>query len=317
MVFHEGHYYYCESRNHRRICIRKAKSIATIGHDQGTCVWRAPSSGPNSNAVWAPELHLIGQKWFIYYAADNGRNENHRMWVLESAGDDPLGPYHCRGQLDTEGWAIDGTVLSTEDGLFFIWSGWPGKTDGQQNLYIALMSDPLTVAGTRVQISAPEHAWERAAMPICEAPQILRRNGRIFIIYSASASWTVDYCLGMLVHQGGDLLNPKSWEKRGPVFEKTDDVWGVGHCCFVSSPCRSEDWIVYHAKSSRVAGWHDRDVHAKCYSWTHDGLPSFGQPLSRNMPPYRSLSTEMPTNTPIIPGVTQTALNFAQNFADA
>src|SRR3954468_21022508 len=280
MIFHEGLYYYCESKDQNRICIRRSSTIFGIGEDPGTCVWNAPEFGPNSNAVWAPELHFIAGKWFIYFAADNGKNKYHRMWVLESAGD-AMGPYVCHGQLETEGWAIDGTILQTEAGLHMIWSGWPTARNGRQNLYIAPMSDPLTISGPRSLITSPEQPWERNGMPICEGPQVLQRNGRIFIVYSASGSWTVDYCLGLLAYNGGDLLAANSWEKHGPVFQGNEHVWGIGHCSFVTSPCRSQDWILYHSKSTRAAGWHDRDVHAKAFTWRVDGLPDFGQPAPR------------------------------------
>src|SRR5439155_13905911 len=197
-----------------------------IGNDPGSVVWTAPAFGPNSHAVWAPELHRIGDRCFIYFAADNGKNKYHRVWALESEGADPLGPYHCRGQLETEGWAIDGTVLQIESALYFLWPGWRSRRNGQQNLYIAPMSHPLTVSGSRVLLAVPDQPWERVAMPICEGPQVLQRNRKIFVIYSASASWTADYCLGLLVNGCGDVLNPKAWEKRGPVFAKTEDVWG-------------------------------------------------------------------------------------------
>ena len=245
-----------------------------------------PRSGKNSHALWAPELHRIGEKWFIYYAADDGWNANHRMWVLESEGDDPLGKYHCRGALRTEGWAIDGTVLTLDDGkMFFIWSGWPGKCNGQQNLYIAPMKDPVTLAGPRTLICAPDQRWERVAMPICEGPQVLKRNGDIFIVYSASGSWTPDYCLGMLHNRTQDVLNPATWQKqRTPVFQKTETVWGVGHCSFVKSLCQTEDWIIYHSKAKQTYGWNDRDVHAKRFTWTTDGRPDFGTPTPRQTP---------------------------------
>ena len=165
--------------------------------------------------------------------------------------------------------------------MFFIWSGWPGEKDGQQNLYIAPMQDPVTLGRERTLICSPDKAWERVAMPICEGPQALQRNGKIFIIYSASASWTVDYCLGLLVNHTSDLLNPAAWEKRGPVLQKTEHVWGVGHCSFVQSPCQTEDWILYHSKSEKVHGWKDRDVHAKRFTWTEDGFPDFGAPSPR------------------------------------
>jgi GH43 family beta-xylosidase len=300
MIFHAGSYYYCESRNQQRsICIRKSQTLAGIAHDPGVFVWHAPPKGGNSNALWAPELHRIDGRWFIYYAADDGENENHQMWVLESETDDPQGNYRCRGPIDTKGWAIDGTVLIDHSGMFFIWSGWPAKTNGQQNLYIAPMKDPMTLAGPRVLLCVPDQEWERKAMPICEGPQVLRQNGMTFVVYSASGSWTADYCLGMLINRSGEFMNPAAWEKRGPVFQKTKDVWGVGHCSFVKSPCQSQDWLLYHSKTRRTHGWEDRDVHAKQFSWTPDGLPSFGEPLPRtlrgttNLQPTFGLATHL------------------------
>lgn len=283
MIFHGGFYYYCESRNCRQIVIRRSRTIAGISQDPGHVVWTPPTRGMNSRNIWAPELHLIDGRWFIYYAADDGRNENHRMWVLAADTADPLGPYYCAGTLETSGWAIDGTVLSLEDGRrYFVWSGWPGRRNGQQNLYIAPMRNPLTISGPRVLLAGPDQPWERIAMPICEGPQVLRRNGDLFIVYSASGSWTPDYCLGLLHNRGGDVLNPAAWRKHGPVFQKSDDVWGVGHCSFVKSSCQQEDWMLYHSKSSQQPGWEDRDVHAKRFEWTSDGFPEFGAPPARN-----------------------------------
>lgn len=286
MIFHDGFYYYCESQNNfRSIAIRRSSTIAGVGQDAGIRVWNAPPTGRNSQTIWAPELHRLRGKWFIYYAADDGLNANHRMWVLESAGDDPFGPYHCRGTLKTGGWAIDGTVFELDDELFFIWSGWPGRKDGQQNLYIAPMKDPVTLAGKRTLLSEPEHSWEKVAMPICEGPQILKRNGNVFIVYSASGSWTPAYCLGLLHNPSRDMLNPTAWRKHHkPVFQSTEQVWGVGHCSFVKSLCQTEDWILYHSKSDKKHGWADRDVHAKQFTWTPEGLPDFGAPLPRRAP---------------------------------
>jgi GH43 family beta-xylosidase len=184
--------------------------------------------------------------------------------------------------METQGWAIDVTILETGNGgRHFVWSGWPGSENGQQNLYIAPMKDPLTLAGPRILLCSPDRRWERRGMPICEGPQVLKRNGTVFLVYSASGSWTADYCLGMLINRSGDVLNPAAWEKRGPVFQKTGQVWGVGHCSFVKSPCQTQDWILYHSKSRRRHGWDDRDVHAKRFTWTGEGLPDFGIPVPR------------------------------------
>jgi GH43 family beta-xylosidase len=300
MIFHGGFYYYSESRDDRRIFIRRSRTIAGIAADPGVCVWTSPLIGRNSDHIWAPELHLIDGKWFIYYAADDGQNENHRMWVLESEGSDPREKYQCRGQLETGGWAIDGTVLTIDYGRkYFFWSGWAGRGDGQQNLYVAPMRDPVTISGSRVLIATPDQPWERVAMPICEGPQVLKRNGDIFIVYSASSSWTTDYCLGLLHNKTRNVLDPAAWVKHGPVFKKTDQVWGIGHCSFVKSLCQTEDWIVYHSKSSPKPGWEDRHVHAKQFTWTSDGFPDFGAPLPRTIVQKPVLSEDRPVSLAI------------------
>ena len=77
MIFHGGYYYYSETRDKRHIYIRRSRTIQVIGRDPGVCVWSAPAQGQNCDNLWAPELHLIDGRWFIYYAADDGQNENH------------------------------------------------------------------------------------------------------------------------------------------------------------------------------------------------------------------------------------------------
>ncbi|HPY01258.1 MAG TPA: glycoside hydrolase family 43 protein, partial [Candidatus Marinimicrobia bacterium] len=181
----------------------------------------------------------------------------------------------------TDCWAIDGTVLEHRGHLYFIWSGWEGKVNVQQNLYIAPMSNPATISGDRVLISEPEYEWEKVGRPLVnEGPEILKKNDKIHIIYSASGSWTDDYCLGQLTFTGGDILSRASWIKKPePVFSKTETVFGPGHASFVKSPDGREDWIVYHAAKYKGGGW-DRDVRMQKFGWNNDDSPNFGAPVS-------------------------------------
>jgi len=282
VIRYQDVYYYCFATDDR-IWISCSKNLHEIGLAEPKLVWQPPKGNPWSEELWAPELHFLNNKWYIYVAADDGANENHRMYVLESDNIDPQGHYVLVGKIadSTDCWAIDGTVLEHRGHLYFIWSGWEGKVNVQQNLYIAPMSNPWTISGDRVLISEPEYEWEKVGRPLVnEGPEILKKNDKIHIIYSASGSWTDDYCLGQLTFTGGDILSRASWIKKPePVFSKTETVFGPGHASFVKSSDGREDWIVYHAAKYKGSGW-DRDVRMQKFGWNNDDSPNFGAPVS-------------------------------------
>lgn len=266
-------------------------NLTDLEQGERTRVWTPPADGPNCRDVWAPELHRVESKWYIYYAATtcDRDNANHRMFVLESETDDPLGPYLDRGKIadDADRWAIDGARFEFGGRVYFAWSGWPAATDGQQNLYLAEMTSPTTLAGTGVLISEPTLDFERHTMPINEGPQALVTDENVFLVYSASASWTDDYGYGLLTGTGDDLLAPAAWKKTPhSVFAKTEDVFGPGHGSFVRSPDGEEDWMVYHSARYSGAGW-DRIMNAQRFTW-QDGVPDFGTPLGEAEQPLPS-----------------------------
>ena len=302
VVARGGWFYYCYSTG-RDIRVRRAGALERIGEGEERILWRSPVDGPSSQHVWAPELHRIGGRWYVYFSADNGENRNHRMFVLRSEGDDPLGPYVFVGKVGgiTDRWAIDGTVYQASGGeLYFIWSGWPPPDtpdtpddaggDREQDLYIARMSDPVTVVGAGVLMSWPTLGWERVSdRGVNEGPEVLRHGGKVHVIYSAGGSWTDDYCLGRLTLVGGDPLAPGAWVKYPkPVFAKTNEVFGPGHACFVELADAGgngvgRDWIVYHAAKSKGSGW-DRDIRLQPFKWDAEGNPDFGRPTAAGVP---------------------------------
>lgn len=254
-------------------------------------VWTAPGGTNYSGQIWAPELHQLNGKWYIYVAASNGTNATHRMHVLERDDPNPMGAYVYKGQLaaTTDRWAIDGTVLEWQGSLYFIWSGWPGTTDGQQNLYIAEMSTPWTISGNRSLLSAPTYGWERNGLPINEGPQVLIHEGKLHIIYSASGYWTHQYALGRLTYNGdgspASIMNANSWTKATtPVFQQAGDIVGTGHASFVKSPDGTENWIVYHAHHDRYNWQDDRDILIQQFTFNADGTPNFGTPIPKTTP---------------------------------
>ncbi|HEY1786839.1 MAG TPA: glycoside hydrolase family 43 protein [Verrucomicrobiae bacterium] len=277
------------------VWVSAATNLEAIGRGTHKRVWTPELGTRHSYEVWAPELHFLRGKWYIYVAADNGNNATHRMYVLEGTSLDPQQPFVLKGKIAApeDRWAIDGTVLEMPGSkLYFVWSGWDGRKNVAQNLYVAPMSDPWTISGNRVCISRPEYPWEKNGLPINEGPETLWHGKHLFIIYSASGFWTEDYCLGELAWNGGDVLDPKSWVKNPkPVFSRTPAVSGPGHCSFVPSPDGTEDWIVYHAHISRDSDI--RDIRIQRFQWNPDGSPDFGSPISPGVP-LRRPSGEVP-----------------------
>jgi GH43 family beta-xylosidase len=181
-------------------------------------------------------------------------------------------------------------VLSHGGRRYFLWSGWADDRD-EQWLYIAEMVNPWTVSSNRVRLCAnDDFVWERvgespAGRGLNEGPQVLQRQGRVFVVFSASGSWETSYKLGMLeLRPGGNPLLARDWIKYPePVLAATDRVWGVGHCSFTQSPDGTEDWIAFHAKVERAHNW-KRVIHVQPFSWDATGRPVFGQPIAGGEP---------------------------------
>lgn len=271
-------YYYCYSTGNG-VGVARLENLAAISAKGGTEVYAAPAGTAYSAEYWAPELHKINGEWFIYVAADDGDNFNHRMYVLRGTDADPTKPFEMIGKLTdaTDKWAIDGTVLQYQGELWFIWSGWEGDRNVAQNLYIAHMSNPWTIDSERALISKPDLEWERRGgwPKINEGPAALVRGDVVHIVYSASGSWCDDYCLGVLTCRNGKFMEPASWEKSAsPILTKAEGAFGPGHCSFTTA-ADDTAWIVYHANRKSGTSWGGRSVRLQPVAWDGD-MPVIG-----------------------------------------
>jgi GH43 family beta-xylosidase len=311
-IYKDGYYYYMSTTGNN-LTVWKTRNIADLKTAEKRVVWTPPATGPYSRDIWAPEIHYLRGRWYIYFAADSGHNASHRLWVLENASADPLrGAWVMKGKLadPSDKWAIDGSVFEHRDQLYAIWSGWEGDTNGTQHIYIARMSNPWTIKGRRVKLSSPEYPWEKKGdidvtknpddpphIDVNEGPQILMHEDKIFLVYSASACWTDDYALGMLTASASsNLLDPASWKKSPqPVFQSSPEAhaYATGHNSFFKSPDGREDWILYHANSEPHQGCGNRRApRAQPFTWKADGTPDFGTPVPIGVPIRRPSSKE-------------------------
>lgn len=291
-VTRDGDTYYYMHTLGNRLVIWKTQDIAALSKARRKTVWTSPRQGPNAISIWAPELHKIDGKWYLFYtAAEAGFDDDgHRgVFVLENSDPDPTaGTWVDKGRVNTAHPGIDGTTFAYGGQRYFVYSPYVGP---DSVLSIARMSNPWTLAGAETIIARPDLDWERqGGRQILEGPEFLPGpDGQLFMTYSASACWSDDYALGLLsAPAGSDPLDAKVWTKSPkPVLAKseTNGVYATGHNGFFTSPDGKSHWIIYHANPGLNMGCTaKRAPHIQPFSWGADGRPQFGEPLKEGVP---------------------------------
>jgi GH43 family beta-xylosidase len=300
----DGYYYFTGSvPEYDRLVLRRSRSIAGLSNAEETIIWTKHETGEMGNHIWAPELHSIDGKWYIYFAAGTAENKwAIRPYVLECADENPLtGTWVEKGKIElpVESFSLDGTTFEHMGRRYLVWA----QIFEESCLYIAPLDKPWIISGEPVKLSSPEHDWEIQLHRVNEGPAVLKRNGRIYMAYSASG--TDDrYCMGLLTaDETSDLLDPASWTKsKEPVFvsNETASEYGPGHNSFTVSEDGSADLIVYHARPYKeIIGdpLYDPNRHARVQRllWKPDGTPFFGKPGWRLDPSSRMVRANVTT----------------------
>lgn len=289
----DGYYYFMGTvPEYDRLELRRAKTLDGLTDTKEVkTIWTKHASGQMGAHIWAPEIHNIDGKWYVYFAAGEAENIwRISMFALETDAANPLeGNWTEKGQikLNWNQFALDMTTFVHKGQRYAVWAERdPAIRNVNSHLFIAKMDTPTSIVGTGVKIVTPELPWEIVRFRVAEGPAILHRNGRLFMTYSASAT-DANYCLGMLTaDENADLLDPASWKKsQEPVLKSHDEnkVFGPGHNSFVKTP-EGEDVIIYHARNYRdIVGDPLRDpnrhTRAQLIKWNPDGTPSFMPPV--------------------------------------
>lgn len=290
----DGWYYFTATvPEYDRIELRRTRDLNALGKAQAKVIWTKHASGPMSFHIWAPELHHIDGKWYLYFTA--GRADaplDIRLYVLENAAANPLeGQWIERGQLKTgwESFALDATTFALKGQRYLLWTQRPPTSEKHMTaVYIAKMDTPLSIAGPATLLTQPEHPWEKVKFDVNEAPAVLVKNGRVFMTYSASAT-DASYALGMLSAKAdANLLDAAAWTKSPrPVLASSEATgqYGPGHNSFTTTRDGKTDIIVYHARNYRdIPGDSlvdpNRHTRAQAIVWRADGTPDFGVPVA-------------------------------------
>lgn len=289
----DGWYYFTASvPAYDRIVLRRSRSLSLLSDAEEKTLWVKHESGPMSEHIWAPELHFLFGKWYIYFAG--GEKEDPwkiRPYVLECQSDNPMeGPWIEKGKMrraseddfSFEAFSLDGTVFENKGKWYYIWAEKVGVGKQISNLYIAEMENAYTLKTVQVLLTTPDYDWERQGFWVNEGPGILRHNDRIFMTYSASETG-VCYCIGMLsINEEDDLLDPRNWKKeRLPVLKSCQEkgIYGPGHNSFTTDE-NGNDIMVYHARTEAVIEGNplynpNRHAMLMKIQWDEKGYPIF------------------------------------------
>ncbi|MEV7434777.1 glycoside hydrolase family 43 protein [Streptomyces griseoviridis] len=286
-----GYYFTATVPEYDRIVLRRSRTLGGLATAAESVIWTRHTTGVMGAHIWAPELHRIGGKWYVYFASAPAESVwDIRIWVLENAHQDPFaGTWVERGQVRTawETFSLDATTFTHRGSRYLAWAQHEPGMENNTALWLSRMANPWTLTGPQIRLSTPEFDWECVGYRVNEGPAVLARNGRLFLSYSASAT-DHHYCMGLLtVDADADLMDPANWSKSpSPVFTSSDTTgqYGPGHNCFTVADDGLTDVLVYHARPYKeITGdpLNDPNRHTRVQrlGWHRDGTPDFGAPV--------------------------------------
>lgn len=286
------------------LILRRSKTIRGLSDNSNEyterIIWErnAINNGTMSSHLWAPEIHFIQGKWYVYYTTTISEESpwKIRPHCLECQGNDPMtdtwinkGPVitTVKDDIAFTDFSLDHTYFNHKGIDYFVWAQ---KTNNISDIFIARLENPWTICTPSVLLTHPEYNWECHGFAVNEGPSVLKHGDKIFILFSASGT-DATYCMGLLsADTDSNLLEASSWSKLPhPVFQSSSatNCYGPGHNSFTRSEDDTEDLFIYHGRSdARYLGEEDyqplydagRNAYVGKVFWNPDGTPNFSVP---------------------------------------
>ncbi len=231
----------------------------------GKNIFHGPGSHPwGVDRFWAPELHLTGNEFALYYSAGDSSG---RLCVGVATAAYILGPYSDLGKplvRDIFG-TIDANFFRDDDGRQFLY--WK-EDQGDTRIFAQEVDQSgTTFVGPRTVVLRKGLAWEGAKG--VEGPWVMKKDGLYYMFYSGNLYSDPAYAIG--VARSRDPLT--AFTKMGDPILRSGKRWkGPGHNSVTQYG--SDDYIVYHAWDT-IPGLGERVGLLDKIVWT-DGWPSVG-----------------------------------------
>ncbi len=228
--------------------------------------------------IWAPEVIQIGDRYVLYFSARHAslsRPDGLTLCVGAAVASAPQGPFvpqaeplTCGGPLGV----IDANPFRDGQDLWLY-----VKTDGNCcNVPVTLVAqrlsaDGLSLEGEPATVSGftNDAPWEGK---VVEATQMVVRDGRYHLFYSANDFGGRDYATGYALCEGP--VGPCRDAERNPILASTPGLRGLvgpGHTS--AFDWNGETWIAYHGwrRPLTDGGWGYRALYIDRIDWTDSG----------------------------------------------
>lgn len=303
----DGYYYFtasypmksdCDPEGYDRVILRRSKTLAGLAEAEEITIWKVTGETVSHRFIWAPELHCIGGKWYVFYA---GSEDANNRWAFDchvlmcDSADPYTGNWMEKGKFQKlpedsfsfTGFSLDMTYFEAAGKSYVIWAQHNEVKVSCLYLGEVKKEEPWKLSSMPMLLTKPEYDWEKVRYAVNEGPAVLFHDGKIFVCFSASGTGP-EYCVGALEAElGSDLLCAESWKKyEKPLLTSEDltDEYGPGHNSFTKDE-NGNDVFVYHARSKEcflgTCGYAGNDPlydpcrHARLHmvKWDENGLP--------------------------------------------
>jgi len=195
------------------------------------------SPGSNDSMVWAPSVKKAANgKYYMYVSVGS------EIWV--GVSDAPLGPWKNAKEdasplISSKDYPavhnIDADCFIDEDGQAYLY--WGSGFNWKNGICMAtkLNSDMISFHGEPKAVTPKDYF---------EAPYMIKRFGKYYLMYSSGKAIDATYRVGYAV--GNSPLGPFETASNSPILETSADstTYGPGHHSVFNE--NGQDYILYH-----------------------------------------------------------------------
>lgn len=213
---------------------------------------------------WAPEVYHIGDRYIMYYSADEH--------VCAAESDSPLGPFRQKVQAPMlESKSIDNSLFIDSDGKPYMYFCF---LDGGNKVWVTELEDDFVTVrpGTMTFCIEKSQPWETES--VNEGSFVIKHAGRYYLTYSGNDFRNPAYGIGFATSDSP--VGPWTKYEGNPIFCKPQTktygpLEGVGHhALFRDKEGRLRVAFHAHRKPGLVQ---PRQMYISTVTFTDDAAP--------------------------------------------